>query len=388
MAQSFNNVFISYASEDLITASKLYNYLIENDYNPWLDKQKLLPGQTWDIEIRQAIRRADFIVLLLSNISVEKRGYVQREFRLALEYIEEKLDTDIYIIPCKTDNCETPYRLNKYQWISLNENDSFIKIKASLDLQRNIYKEAERRKILSHVSFDYEILKKEYIVDSKPQSNIEIEYPKFKNIENENLDELNSIIEGSILREYIRGREIVIESKNDQDLRRRHIEYGSPGYSITVTYEFTLISKEFISLISNSYYYTGGVHGNYGSNGYNYSMNPLAEIDSLSVLENSSVLSYVSKRCRQYIIERVIENTGKELNESDYFLDEKPLFPDIDNFKNFFFDKKGMNFIFDPYEVTAYAYGQHIVPISYSDLLEHDPNSDILKKLINIQAFT
>ena len=387
MTQQFNNVFISYASEDFRTASKLYNHLIKNDYNPWLDKYKLLPGQTWDIEIQQALRRADFIILLLSNNSVEKRGYVQREFKLALEYIEEKLDTDIYIIPCKIDNCETPHKLNKYQWISLIENDSFDKILASLNIQRDRYKEAERKKILSNVSFDYENIEKEYTVDSKPQSNVKIKYPKFKNIENESLNELNAIIEGTITRQYIRGREIILEAKDDENLLKRHIEYGFPGYSITINLEFTLITKDFVSIISNSYSNTGGVHGNYASVGYNYSLNPLGELTNSSFIHYGYTLNFISNICRKYIIEKVKEHTGEEDNESDYFLNEKPLEPDIENFKNFFLDKNGVNFIFNPYEVTAYALGQHVIPVSYSDLLAHSPNSETLKKLIRTQVF-
>lgn len=112
----FNNVFISYAKEDIETAEKLFNYLKSFSYDPWLDKKKLLPGQDWNTEIRLALKKADFIVLLLSKISIAKRGYVQREFKLALEYCEQKFDSDIYIIPCKIDDCEVPEKLNKFQW--------------------------------------------------------------------------------------------------------------------------------------------------------------------------------------------------------------------------------------------------------------------------------
>jgi|SRR4051794_1638276 hypothetical protein len=101
----YNKVFISYAKEDKNTAEKLYDFLTLYHYEPWLDKKKLLPGQDWNTEIRLALKRADFIVMLLSRTSVEKRGFVQREFKLALEYYEEKLDSDIYIIPCKIDDC-------------------------------------------------------------------------------------------------------------------------------------------------------------------------------------------------------------------------------------------------------------------------------------------
>jgi len=35
----FDKVFISYAKEDYVFAEKLYDFLIENNFKPWLDKK-------------------------------------------------------------------------------------------------------------------------------------------------------------------------------------------------------------------------------------------------------------------------------------------------------------------------------------------------------------
>lgn len=40
-----DKVFISYAKEDYIFAEKLYDFLKENDFKPWLDKKEILPGK-------------------------------------------------------------------------------------------------------------------------------------------------------------------------------------------------------------------------------------------------------------------------------------------------------------------------------------------------------
>ena len=45
-------------------------------HEPWLDEDRLLPGQDWDREIRRAIEHADVVIVCLSERS-EKRGYVQ-----------------------------------------------------------------------------------------------------------------------------------------------------------------------------------------------------------------------------------------------------------------------------------------------------------------------
>ncbi len=112
----FKKIFISHAKEDYSLAETLYYKLEERGYQPWLDKKKLLIGSNWDVEIKRNLRESDFIVLLLSSTSVRKRGYVQKEFKYALEYSESKLIDDIYIIPILLDDCEVPFHLEKFQW--------------------------------------------------------------------------------------------------------------------------------------------------------------------------------------------------------------------------------------------------------------------------------
>ena len=90
--KKYNKVFISYASEDFETANDIHNYLTINNFEPWIDKKNILPGQNWDKEILNALKISDFIIILLSQISVEKRGYVQKEYKLAIRFLEEKLD--------------------------------------------------------------------------------------------------------------------------------------------------------------------------------------------------------------------------------------------------------------------------------------------------------
>ena len=142
----YNMVFISHAREDREIAEKLFDFLSSNRYDPWMDKKKILPGQTWDLEITSALDKADYIILVFSKISVSKRGYVQKEFSDALRYCEEKLDSDIFIIPCKIDDCEIPKKFQKYQWVELNEPDSFKEILEALNLQREKYIKWEKEK--------------------------------------------------------------------------------------------------------------------------------------------------------------------------------------------------------------------------------------------------
>ncbi|MBT7075211.1 MAG: SUMF1/EgtB/PvdO family nonheme iron enzyme, partial [Anaerolineae bacterium] len=122
---------------------KLYQALSKETWiSPWLDEEELLPGMDWDYEIYKAFRDADVIIACLSQESVAKEGYVQREFKRALSYAEEKPEGTIYVIPLRLDDCTPPRKLNKYQWVDYFESNAQEKLLKSLRIR------AENLKIL------------------------------------------------------------------------------------------------------------------------------------------------------------------------------------------------------------------------------------------------
>jgi len=85
--------------------------------DPWLDEEKLLPGQDWHMEIEKAVEVTDVVVVLLSNQSVSQEGYVQRELKLALDVAEEKPEGTIFITPLRLDDCPAPRRLKGWHYV-------------------------------------------------------------------------------------------------------------------------------------------------------------------------------------------------------------------------------------------------------------------------------
>jgi hypothetical protein len=59
-------------------------------FDPWLDKEKLLPGQEWKDKIVTAVNSTDVMIVCLSRRSINKEGYVEKEIRYALELADEK----------------------------------------------------------------------------------------------------------------------------------------------------------------------------------------------------------------------------------------------------------------------------------------------------------
>jgi uncharacterized protein (TIGR00725 family) len=126
-------VFLCHTSADKPTVRDLYKQLIADGTDAWLDEEKLLPGQNWDFEIRNAVRNSDVVIVCLSSKSVNKEGYVQKEIKLALDVADEKPEGTIFIVPVRLENCLVPDRLSTYQWANLFEKGGYEKIVGALN---------------------------------------------------------------------------------------------------------------------------------------------------------------------------------------------------------------------------------------------------------------
>jgi outer membrane protein assembly factor BamB len=108
-------IFISYAREDKEHADQLYLRLRSSGLDPWMDKPPhpfhlfgIRPGERWEVRIREEIQVAEFIITLFTPSSVAKRGFVQREFRMALEILETIPENRVFLIPIVIGDCSPP----------------------------------------------------------------------------------------------------------------------------------------------------------------------------------------------------------------------------------------------------------------------------------------
>src|SRR5262249_5546113 len=84
-----------------------------------------------------------------SSTSVAKHGYVQREFKLALEVLRELPSNAIRVIPVRLDDCTVPEELSHLQWSDLFETSSFDRVVHAVYQQMQ-----QRTKSISLVSTD------------------------------------------------------------------------------------------------------------------------------------------------------------------------------------------------------------------------------------------
>ncbi len=129
-------IFLAHASEDKDAIHQLYVRLKSHGFRPWLDEIDLIPGQNWQLEIPKAIQNCDIFIACLTKRAIAKEGYVQKEFRMALNAYAQKPPGSIYLMPVKLDDCNIPeiqlpqlgVDLRDIQWLDLWKEGGFERL--------------------------------------------------------------------------------------------------------------------------------------------------------------------------------------------------------------------------------------------------------------------
>ena len=113
-------VFVAYAVEDLEIVRRLCDDLQSRGCSPWLDKDRLMPGENWTHSIKRAIAEADAFVACFSSRSVSKRGMFQAELRHALQSAAMRPLDDVFLLPVRLEPCAVPQRIaEQVQYVDL-----------------------------------------------------------------------------------------------------------------------------------------------------------------------------------------------------------------------------------------------------------------------------
>ncbi len=142
-------VFLCHASQDKPAVRELYSALKDEKWiDPWLDKAKILPGQDWEMVIEKAVDDSDVVIACLSNQSVTKEGFVQREIRYEYDIALEKPEDTIFLIPLRLDDCNVPRKLRTLHWVNYfgsEKENSYSDLLEALKLrhEQKLYLEAK-----------------------------------------------------------------------------------------------------------------------------------------------------------------------------------------------------------------------------------------------------
>jgi len=357
-------VFISYASEDRATATQLRDLISADGHEPWYD-QDILPGKQWEREIERNLDDADVVVIVLSNSSVKKRGLVQREAARAVAKLEDLLDTDIYILPVRIDNCEPPERIStQIQFIDFNREDARSRISTSLRIaahDRGI-------KTSQHATVGPFAIEQMALKDSAPGKDGYDNTFEFPRLVSTDLSHI-----ANELTEYFAARAIV---RKYDSRPKPEPEWDAPewseGSSRQDYLEIAFASQKIVSAIESSYWYSvGAAHGNMSFE----SMNFLIEGGRPATFTLESITKYdqealkvISTNCIKLLSTEYWNRTSSEVDEDVLAWFENGAGPDWENFKAFTLDSKGITLYFPPYQVYAYVLGSWTVTISRYEL--------------------
>ena len=107
---------------------KLYQRLIREGLNVWLDAERLQPGQDWQSEIRNALLKCDVILVCLSRGFNKQQGYRHEELKLALEKANFLPDDEVFIIPVRLEECDMPESLRHLHRVDLFKAGGYKKL--------------------------------------------------------------------------------------------------------------------------------------------------------------------------------------------------------------------------------------------------------------------
>lgn len=112
-------VFLCHSSADKEHVRALYQRLVSDGFVPWLDEEDLVPGASWELATKNALRDSDFVIVCLSRASTTTAGYVHKEIKQALDIADARPDGTIFVIPARIEQCDVPHRLHHLHWVDL-----------------------------------------------------------------------------------------------------------------------------------------------------------------------------------------------------------------------------------------------------------------------------
>lgn len=353
-------IFVSYSSPDREQVARYHDELKARGYNVWMDFRQLKPGQVWDFEVRRILNKAALIIVFISKSSVDRRGYAQREIKLALDRASEKLSSDIYLVPVLLDEDATiPEELQKIHIVRASESDCVEKIEDSIRHQfEQLGANSAAAQGQSNVRWSRSSYRDRW--DGLPGYETEFELLHFSSDQYPRVGEVTDVIKGQLLSSVMEFRFIKFAQDAEQ------YNFGQQAYARMQTWEAfasepTIVGKV-LSLRYSVHSYTFGAHGNSGFLPFCFVLDPLVPVADLKSLfvDGEKAFETIRSVVRQQLLDPTT-NEEKLLPEETVFAGTE----DWDCFSCFGFDQDGLDIAFAPYAVGPYAAGPQYAKVQY-----------------------
>ncbi len=227
-----------------------------------------------------------------------------------------------------------------------------------------------------------------YKTKSYKDASIKIAFPLMKDfpdssVQNNINDFINSVYQfsfGDTTRKYSSIEEVMdafIQSYKDEVENNKDLpEDYHPQYFSDFNLEVLLNQNYILSFKSTETWFEGGAHPLTNFNYLSFNLHTGKEIN----LDDIFKPGYKKKfnEIGEEIFRKHFDlEKNKSLNDQGFWFDN-----DFKLNENFSFQKGGIEFLFNPYEVAAYAYGAIKIFIKYSDVKDYIKDASILNELL------
>jgi hypothetical protein len=193
--------------------------------------------------------------------------------------------------------------------------------------------------------------KKEKSANKQMRYEIETELPQLGGADSARVEKFNQAVEKLATASSSEFKKGVAELPNEDGASDR-------VSSQAISYEIMDADKDFISILFSFYEYMGGAHPNTTTRSFNYDLNRNAPVNLADLFTpNSDYLKVIS----DYSVREL-----KKLDTTNWV--DEGAGPKAENFHSWNITPMGLKITFDPYQVGAYAVGEHVVVIPYSVL--------------------
>jgi hypothetical protein len=305
--------------------------------------------------------------MFISSNSVDRRGYVQREIKIALNKLEEKLVDDVYIIPVALDEgIQRPPELKKIQFVSAASADCLEEIRLSISDQLAKIGDVEARETqIEKVKYHRRQYSDSY--DGVPGYEINADFLNFSSDVYPNLKNATDSIAGAISRSIMESRACAISPDNSL------YNIGQSRWSRTNTLDWVLsdvaVSGRTLSVVYTVHHYgAGAAHPVSRFQSFNFFLSPLIEIINFeSMIEDKSCLELIQTAARAQLTDTLRSISGSE-PDKDWIVSGTQ---DWTCFRQFSIKDSNVVFHFGSYQVAAYVFGHQTVTIAAKDLAPH-----------------
>jgi hypothetical protein len=352
-------VFLSYASPDRERVVPFYDALKQIGIQLWIDTVDIKGGQNWDFEIRRALDRAAIVIVFISSNSVDRRGYVQKEIRWAIDKAGERLCDDVYIIPLALDrDVAKPRELSELQFIYSDEDGAQLRLEDAIRYQLekvNVQLPAEPK--TAEVGWSTSLVSEK--VPGLPGLEARIRFLRFSSAKFPGLQDAADVVRGGMIKEVMRFRAMCFESDGvgfnfGQSYEERTDKFDASSVTVDI------VGRTISVCYAVNTFRAKAAHAYRFFRPFALVCDPvilIGRLDDIFIFTDpNDALIIIQRLTRSKLLETAVPDSCAEFATRSW-----------DAINKFIFRRDGLTLLFSDYDLGAYNYGSHVIRIEYDE---------------------